>query len=1122
MPAPADSYLHIIDSRHHIWFVGRARLAGYRKEAASWAEYDTIPVTGFSVLGDSVLLAHGGTPFIYDPGSDRWTELQIIGLPDSVTDAVLNASEMLFASTEGLVAMDVREDTRQVWTKSSGLVDDALVRVHSDQQFIYAIAAGGIEYFNRRQALWKREEFAPVQARKERFAWLDDAGAHLGIVPDSDVRLSGRAHYSQSRSFSGGAWTTSDLQDVGLNLAAQHSSGRVLSLFYDDSDKDRIAYGLSYRGVDRDLLHRTNAGKLRSEYSDFDLIPQFSTLGANARIRRGVHSVDLQTGLLESELHSEFFAGRSVDKKLTLSDLNYARGVFYRIPAPVVSQWDTLFADDRDPATNTPITRVGVTVGGINGDFDPLVRGNDYFVDRQSAVVHFLAPRKPGDALVFLTDAGAQVLQSESVTENALRNTYSFGADITPGSFELEITDTAGAVHALSEFGIDNDGDGRVDPAFINHDLGFLSLPSPLVSDSLSPSLYELRATYRSRSAFYNLAHKPIVKNSEAVLVDGAAMTRGSDYVVDYSSGILLFLKEDAVTDFSQIDVRYSALVRDEPGTSKPMLLSAQPALAIADNVTLAPGFTRIADEDAIHVSGRAEAGAGTNRNVRFVPQFAVNTEGEVAQDYSLGANHGAFSAAAQYRGFGAGFEEFGAGDRRYGPLRHSATVSSGVEPLSQFRLEGTAKREYLADTLSWSSLLAADYLSGRLSYLNPKHPNGSVLITNDHLPDGEKQRVRVNAGYEFSLLKSRLRLSGVLQNTELDHLPARTLDRSREHVAEATFSLPFPVQGNVRFRNNSLSSDGTRTRREDEVRGQLNVDVVPGFFYTGSCYLLSEASPLGASQDLSFDGYLYNNLQIAPGRWWSELSVVNLSVGTGSSFDEYVRSLDSAYAPPLLFFSPLASLPPPATVSSAGELRTLYGTVQVQPRSDLTLRAKRTLGRNGTSSYGLPELRHSIEDDLKAEYEPARLGRFTAQFTSRQASGLPRTTHRSLYFEWNRPWAEQVRTRLTATYGFDKEYYSPGLTLRPRSIASNVEAIFYFNARSYATAGFGVAGEQRSFSATASSWVPDPWKASLRPAAGFNLSLLRFLYVQFNHQSSLTMGGSTSHSLSARLTTQF
>ncbi|MBN2465917.1 hypothetical protein JXD38_09895 [candidate division WOR-3 bacterium] len=1125
-PAPADSYVRIIDSRNLLWFVGRTRLVGYRKTTASWTEYSPIPDADFSVLGDSVLFAEGGRPLIYDPGSDRWSAPQLVGLPDVVTDAFLTSSEMLFASDQGLVVIGTKEGTRQVWTRNNGLADDSLVRTYCDRQYIYALTAGGIQYFDRQQGYWGQERFEPPQAKREQLAWLDDAGAHLGIVPDTDIRLAGRAYYSRSLTASGSSTSTTDIENVGLSLAARHHSGRALSLYYDDSDKDQVSYGLGYRGLGSDVLHRANAGKLKSEFSDFDLIPQFSTLGANARLKRDDHTLDLQAGRIESALRSDFFTGRSVDKEVTRPDVGYARGVFYRIPTPVASQWDTVFADDRSPATNSPKTRVGFTVGGVAGDFDPLLRGIDYFVDRTNGTVRFLTPRDPGDALVLLTDWGAQVLQSESVVGSALRNTYFFGPDITPGSFELRITDTAGAVHALSGFGIDDDHDGRVDPAHLNHDLGFLSFPLPLVADSLSPSVYTLRATFRSQSTFYNLTHRPMVKNSETVVVDGAAVTRGADYVVDYTSGILLFLKKDVVTDYSQIDVRYSSVEQPDSWASRHLLFSAQPSFAVLDSpssVLLAPGFTRVADENVIHLSGRAEVGAGTDKNISFVPQLAVNADKALAQDYSLSGNCGVFSAAAQYRGFGSEFEELGAGIRRYGTLRHSAAFSAGVVPFSHLRVDGSARRDYVADTLSRSAApQTADYLTGKLSYVNPRYPNGYVLYASDRLPDGSRLRTKASAGYEFAVLSSKLKLNGIVQNTTLDRLTSGPLDRSLEYIAEATFVLPFPVQGSIRYRSNGLSTEGEKTRREDELRGQLNVDVVPGFYYTGSYDLLSGASMMGSTQDLELEGYFYNNLQVAPGRWWSKLSVVNFSVGTGSNFDEYVRNLDSSYVPSLFLIRPLDDRSSSFDISSVSDLRTLYGTIQLQPSAALTLRAKRTVSNTGSACYELPELRTSTEDELKAQYEPGGIGLLTAQFNSRSGSGLPRTTRRNVYLEWNMPWSELLRTRLTATYGFDDEYYGQTLTLRPQSVAPNLEALIRFSSRSYASVGFGASWEQRTFSASGSDWLPDPWKVLLRPAAGFNFNLLRFLYVQLIYQSGLVLSGTPTHTLSGRLTAQF
>jgi len=167
------------------------------------------------------------------------------------------------------------------------------------------------------------------------------------------------------------------------------------------------------------------------------------------------------------------------------------------------------------------------------------------------------------------------VIQSDSVLGEQLQNVYFFGPDIVPGTFELAITDSAGLPHELSEFGLDRDHDGRVDPEFVNHDLGCSRFPMPARSRTPSTrtgSLYKMAAHFRSLSVFYNLSFAPLVRNSEAVRVDGNLLTRGAT-TSSTTPRCALFLREDIVTDFSPVEVQYSSVDREHPA----WLLSAQP-----------------------------------------------------------------------------------------------------------------------------------------------------------------------------------------------------------------------------------------------------------------------------------------------------------------------------------------------------------------------------------------------------------------------------------------------------------------------------------------------------------------------------------------------------------------
>jgi ligand-binding sensor domain-containing protein len=334
MPAPSDTYVRIINTPGRVWFAGRHHLTAFNKSTESWSGYGPLEIDDYATLGDSVVIASRGRGFIYEPGADRWAQIREAEEIPRISGIFAGSDGLLLATSQGLLVYNQKENSKKTWNRNNGLITDTLTRVYADQRLTFTVSAGVIQLLDRQKGTWQHEDLVPAGAKKERLAYLDDAGAHLALVKSTDIRLAGRASYSDSRTFSVGKPTRTNYENIGLNLAAQHRTGRSLSLYYDDSDPDQVAYGLGYRGIGNDLLHRTNAGRLETEYSDFTLIPRFSTLGGNVRLKHDAHSMNLQAGKLQSSLHSEFFTGRSVEKTVRLPDLSFARGTFYLIPRP--------------------------------------------------------------------------------------------------------------------------------------------------------------------------------------------------------------------------------------------------------------------------------------------------------------------------------------------------------------------------------------------------------------------------------------------------------------------------------------------------------------------------------------------------------------------------------------------------------------------------------------------------------------------------------------------------------------------------------------------------------------------------------------------------------------------
>jgi hypothetical protein len=296
----------------------------------------------------------------------------------------------------------------------------------------------------------------------------------------------------------------------------------------------------------------------------------------------------------------------------------------------------------------------------------------------------------------------------------------------------------------------------------------------------------------------------------------------------------------------------------------------------------------------------------------------------------------------------------------------------------------------------------------------------------------------------------------------------------------------------------------------DDELRARLNLDVIPGCFYTGS-YETDRAdlyAPGVLGHDLELDHGFYNTLNLAPGRWWDRLSIVNFTFGTGSSFDQYARFLPDDRRGSFLVLTPDQS----GRMSSLSRTENVYGQVRLQLVSELILWARHSLNRNGTAYHGLLELRPTVEDEVRVDYEPGRAGRMSGVWKRQSAQAYPALEYDNWYAEWSMPWSERLRTKLTGNYRVDREEYVFASTTA-RELNVGLEGFLRFAVRSFVFANLG---GTRGWSAE------DGTQYTVMPGGGVNLNLFQFLYVKFDYESALAVGGTATHLLSGKVTAQF
>lgn len=1105
--APSDHFFYIIDTPGRMWFISQNKLVAREKVSNNWSTYEGLKITDYSNLGDSLFAVSEGIVYLYEPRSDNWSRLKDTESLNNVQGIFISGENIFLATDAGLVIYNWNEKSRKLYNRSNGLEIDSLVDVYRETKFIFVISHYDIEFLNTETAIWQVEKFKPVAAQKKKILYLDEAGGHINLLENMDIRLQGTAYYSQSY-ITRDSLETTDYENINLRLIGQHSSNRLFSLYYDDTDKEQKMYGFSYRGLDDDFLYRCNAGYLRSEYYEFDLIPQFSDSGANAKLKFQEHTVDLQGGYLKSQSRSDFFYGKSITKTLSLPDTMYQKNRFYSIYStlqPVEKSADTIFVDDSLSSTNAVDTRRGFVIAGITGDFDPLINGTDYFIDYRKGIVHFLNPRGSTDIIVLLIGGQEIVIQSDAVRSHALENCYYVGPQIIPNSLSMIISDTLGQVHSLNTFGIDNNGDGQIDAEFIDHDLGYIIFPQarPFPNEVYDDTLhiYTMEVQFLSQSVFYFLTYTPVLNGSEKVYLDGELMTSGTHYTIDYLSGTLLFLQEDIVSDFSEIEVQYSSVERER----QERFYSIQPKISVGNNINIAPGFSSLEEKKIAHMSGKVQVQSQDGMSIRFVPQLAAHSVREWAQAYSLIANYKFLSVNTEYKGFSKGFESFGTNDRRYGKLLQSGTLSASIELFSHVRTDGKFKKEYGIDSLDAQKTI--QYTHGRLNYLNPKLPNGYILLSKDNQPDYEKDQFQVNANYNFQLLKSQLKLNSVVRNVDIESIDDNR-KRVRDYAINTTFSLPFSVRGDISFRRSNLYNNNSREKHEDEIRGTLNADVVPGLYYIGNYRLEATSFYYDGAQNLILHNYLYNNLNIAPGRWYSPLSIINVSLGSGSNFREYIANLSADFQRPNVLFSPLEDGSP----STTNNLNNYYVTVQLTPSPNVLIWGKHTLNKSGLAYYVIPNLKPTITDEIRFEYESGNLGLFIASWEQTISQGYPVQTTQNVYVEWSKPWSSVVRTKFATDFRLSEDDYHT-VSTENAEIEPNIETLLRLGSKSFIIVSLGSL-IQKNYSGEI--------ELSSMPSVGMNLNLLTFLYIQCNYESSIPVRGSPAHVLSAKITGKF
>jgi len=312
-----------------------------------------------------------------------------------------------------------------------------------------------------------------------------------------------------------------------------------------------------------------------------------------------------------------------------VADANYVKERYYAIHLgedgllhedylPIKTGSEVIYVDDGNGSNNQSGYKTA------RGYFNQLFPGQDYNIDYQKGEIAFLTQISARYQIVvayeylgsdggvvgnpqdmFVDDNGNDIIDEENdpteelgyvVIKGAnlrgteMRNVYTLGnRNIRRQDFELSIWRTGGTdsfeiskdkrVPYIQIFGLDKNGDGIVDPEYIDFERGILTFPSPrpfMIDDPSNPyypyrdqlnneliyaenprytdQVYTIQADYSYQEESYNLGLF-VIPGSETVRLGGRKLQRDVDYQIIYEVGSITFFTQ--LNEYDEIEVEF-------------------------------------------------------------------------------------------------------------------------------------------------------------------------------------------------------------------------------------------------------------------------------------------------------------------------------------------------------------------------------------------------------------------------------------------------------------------------------------------------------------------------------------------------------------------------------------
>ncbi|MGM0567924.1 MAG: hypothetical protein ACQESB_01755 [Elusimicrobiota bacterium] len=375
-------------------------------------------------------------------------------------------------------------------------------------------------------------------------------------------------------------------QELRVRIQGQVGDKITVDVDYDDTkpdyNEDARRISVVYKGDPDEIIKEAAFGdiSLRLPSTHFT---GYSRSAFGAKVEGSYKNIDFMAIASQTKGKTEVkeFSGDTTFTRREIKDIDYIRRRYYNINIDTTAENIAIEPGSvrvfvRDGEADTGIEGVEVKYYQsseiVSGTFHELVAGRDFTVDHLAGTLILSSSLQSNHvAAVSYEYEGGEVGEDypvifadeqeelgKKVTKYELKNRYNLGASrILRDDFIIRFMDTNRETVTFPDISYD-----------IDYDRGIIKFqqPQPFDPDGekgiYDPNDYQdahhyiIYAEFRSRIKQYSLRPN-IVRGSERIVKDGVALERNTDYLIDYPSGFLTFLRPEEIDETTKIRATY-------------------------------------------------------------------------------------------------------------------------------------------------------------------------------------------------------------------------------------------------------------------------------------------------------------------------------------------------------------------------------------------------------------------------------------------------------------------------------------------------------------------------------------------------------------------------------------